>query len=614
MGKANKRILSFILVITMVLSLCACGKNDNNSNQASPGDASSTFSYNEVKDIPDTPEASREQKRFDEYTDSLFKELVTENTLILHYTVAHPEKMGISATKVSFGEAYTGEESFAKNRERYSNYLTEVDSFEPELLTTDQQLTLNVLKSSLENEIASYDFPYYYEPFAYTSGFQVNFPIDMAEYIFYDEDDVNDYLKLLELCPEYFDQLLTYEQDKSKKGLFMSRTSADSVIEQCEKFIENPEHNLIIDTFNERIGKVDGISEAEIEEYKKKNHDAVINCVIPAYKKTINTFKMLRTTGKNDKGLAGLPDGKSYYNLLLKSKVGLEMTGDEVAAYLDEQIDSIMEETRQISVDHMEDFLNYYNEYDQFYDDVEPKAAIDGFASMFADKFPDMHTIDFTISPVHDSLVDIVSPAFYMIPPIDEATTNVIHTNMESENAGSLWSTLAHEGIPGHMYMYNYFIRTNPAHVRSILNFTGYSEGWATYTEIMSFDYFDYEKETYGKIEALNTKLNLVISTRIGVGVNYEGWDIEQTEEYLSKLGLDGEVAKQLYDYVVAEPCNYEMYCMGWLQFERLRELAKTSLGNKYDEKNFHKAVLDAGPCQFKYLEEKVNKYIDAVK
>ena len=115
-------------------------------------------------------------------------------------------------------------------------------------------------------------------------------------------------------------------------------------------------------------------------------------------------------------------------------------------------------------------------------------------------------------------------------------------------------------------------------------------------------------------MERINGQLNILVSARVEIGVNYEGWTVEETANYLTQAGFDGSVAQDIFDYVIAEPANYQMYCMGWLEFERLRDMAEEQLGGKFNEKVFHQVLLDAGPCQFKFVEQKVQKYIDAVK
>ncbi|MCM1271962.1 MAG: DUF885 domain-containing protein [Clostridium sp.] len=626
----TKKIISVLLVSALTLSLAGCGKKDDTASSDDPitttADAQiiSTntdpvpdvpyVEYVEEKENPDSEEALAEQQKFEDYLAKNFEDTVTQDTVTLHYSLAYPEKMGIEAPEVTYGDVNMDEEALAEEEQETKDSIAELEAINPDLLTTDQQFTYNILMEYLQTSLLSYENIYLYEPFAYTSGIQSNLPITISEYKFYDRDDVDDYIRLLQITPDYITPLLEFEQIKSDKGLFMSSNSASEVIRQCNEFIAEPEKNLLIETFNDRIGDVAGLSDEEIESYKQANHDAVINNVIPTYEAIISKFEELQDTGKNDLGLCNFDGGKEYYEYLLKSKVGSTHSADEICTLLDERINATMEDLTTLAMGNYDDIMSYYDEYENFYQDVDPKETIEFFEEAFSKRFPEIPEIDFTITPVHDSLVDMVSPAFYMTPPLDAYEDNVIHTNMESDGAGALWSTLAHEGVPGHMYQFVYFLSGSPTPLRTLLNFNGYQEGWASYVEMMSFDYYDFSKDTYAEVERINTKLNLLLSARIDIGVNYEGWTKDETADFLNNNGFNGAAAQDIIDYVVAEPCNYQMYCIGWLEFQLLRELAETELGDKFNERNFHQVVLDAGPCQFKFVKEKVEKYIDATK
>ena len=301
----------------------------------------------------------------------------------------------------------------------------------------------------------------------------------------------------------------------------------------------------------------------------------------------------------------------------MEDYVGTDKTPEEVIAALDKAIEDNMSEM------YSEVFGNYseYEAYAQamengdLYEELDYKETVEFFESAVDDRFPEIPEIEFKVTPVHKSLENIVSPAFFMTPPIDAYENNSIYVNKGSSDNNSLWSTLAHEGVPGHMYQFVYYLSSDPEPIRSVMDFGGYQEGWATYVEMMSFEYYDkYEDPSYAYFEEINHKLNLLVSARVEIGVNYEGWTVEDTEKYLTENGFNPEVAKDIMDYVVAEPANYQMYCTGWLEFEELKEHAKEELGDKFDEKEFHKAVLDAGPCQFYVLRKEVDKYIARVK
>ncbi len=589
--KKLKRFTAIALVVAMTFSMAGCEKSKNSSS------------------------AKNEQEKFDTYLQESFEESVTDDTVTLHYSIAHPENYGITPPEVTLGEFDISEEAMAEEVAEIKEEMAELKAFDYELLTDDQQLTYDILIDLLETNLLSYDNPYLYEPFAYTSGLQSNLPITMSEYTFYDEDDVKDYIALLNLIPDYYQQCLDFEKIKSEKGFFMSDTSADEVIRQCEEYIADPENNLLIATFNDRIGDVPGMTSEKIADYKKQNHDAVINSVVPAYENVIDTFTALKGTGKNDLGLVHLEGGKEYYQYLLKSKVGTDKTPDEIIEKLDAEIEEVMGELYGIAMVNYDAYMGYMEDFEKLYEDLDTEETIRYFEDMCVDKFPQIPEINFTVTPVHKSLEGIVSPAFYMTPPMDDYENNSIYINEGSDGSSGLWSTLAHEGIPGHMYQFVYFLSNDPEPIRTLLSFNGYAEGWATYVEIMSYGYYtEYADESYADIEAINTKLNLLVSARIEIGVNYEGWTLEETANYMNTSGFDGSAAKDIMDYVIAEPGNYQMYVMGWLEFEELREYAMEELGDKFNEVEFHKVLLDAGPCQFYILEDLVKDYVKEAK
>lgn len=620
MRKFKKNATVAFLAVSMLL--CAgCGNSNNTvtDEEATAGEASTATDSDTEKDEssspvmaePSSPEALAEQENFSAYLYDSFKESVTSDTITLHYNVAHPENYDITMDEVTYGDTDISEEANAENVEELNNELDELEDFNYDFLTSEQQFTYDILHDVLETNIESYDFNYMYEPFSYTSGLQSNLPITLAEYTFYDSDDVDDYLELLTLTPEYVQSWLDYEQEKIERDLFMNSNSANEVIRQCSEYIASPEENLLIETFNDSIEEVDGLTDEQIETYKQTNHDAVINYIIPAYENIISFFTANKNEGKNELGLVYYDNGKEYYEYLLKSDVGTDKTPDEIIELLENRIDEVMSEYYSVAMSNYDAYTQYFDDSENIYGDIDPKETIEYFETAMSDRFPDIPDIDFTVEKVHESLEDIVSPAFYMTPPLDGYESNSIYTNLDSDGAGSIWSTLAHEGVPGHMYQFVYFLSHNPEPIRVVLNFSGYQEGWATYVEQMAFDYYDdYEYDIYGDLERINSELSLLISARVEIGVNYEGWTLDETSDYLTENGFNGDAAGDIMDYVIAEPVNYQMYVTGWLEFEELRSLAQDELGDDFDESEFHEVILDAGPCQFYLLRERVEDYI----
>lgn len=129
-----------------------------------------------------------------------------------------------------------------------------------------------------------------------------------------------------------------------------------------------------------------------------------------------------------------------------------------------------------------------------------------------------------------------LSPAFYLIPPIDDTAHNVIYINPASNyNALELYTTLAHEGYPGHLYQTVTFEEHNTEPLRSILSFGGYTEGWATYVEMYSFSTWA-ENPTLASLYQKDRSLMLGIASLLDIGIHYHGYSRSQVAQFLSKF------------------------------------------------------------------------------
>jgi uncharacterized protein (DUF885 family) len=439
-----------------------------------------------------------------------------------------------------------------------------------------------------------------------TTGINTQLPVLLAEYHFFEKADLEDYIGVLKSVPAYFDELTAFEREKADRGLFMPDRTADHVIKQCEDFAKSPEDNLLLAAFEENIAEIEWLSEEEKADYKEANRDGVLNYVVPAYKKLAQDLRALKGTGVAAGGLARYPNGREYYAELLKDEVGFSLTPEEAEELLLEKYDEYWDEIWAIVSDNEE----IWDELDALqYPENEPDAILKYLQTAIADEFPDLGPVQYAVKKVDASLEDSSSPAFYLTPPIDDMDNNVIYINEAAvaNDAADIFTILAHEGFPGHLYQTNYFMKSDPAPVRNLLPYTGYSEGWATYVEMQSFQLAGFS-EDLAAIEKRDSAMMLILYEYIDIGVNYYGWDMEQTGAALEEFGYPASAAEVMFDAVADEPAMYAPYTFGFLAFEAMREKAEAALGKRFDAKEFHQFILETGPADFDLL----NEYEDA--
>lgn len=547
---------------------------------------------------------------FDQFINSIFIKEVQSDSITLNYTLAHPEHYGIKNTNPTFG-SYTIED-MEKELALSENYYTKLKTFAYSSLTEEQQQTYDVLEKYLSLDKKAGEFLLYNEALSPTTGIQAQLPVLLAEFNFYTKEDIETYLNLLPQIYDYFKQIAEFEQEKSKAGLFMSDQTADDICKQCNDFIQDKENNYLINIFNDKIEDFKDVSTEKKESWKLQNKKAITDFVIPAYEFLSKTLETLKESGINKKGLCYFPEGKNYYEYLVAISTGSDRSITNLKKLVNSYLRNSVTKMSEIAASDS----SIYKEIENIeYPEKEPAKIIEYLQNNISKDFPALQTVQCTIKYVHPSLQDSLSPAFYLSPPIDDFEKNNIYINRsESYALTNLFTTLAHEGYPGHLYQNVYYRRQNPHPVRTLLSFSGYSEGWATYVELYSYHLANLPENIVTMLEN-NMIATLCMYARTDIGIHYDGWDNKQTSYYLNQFGItDTTTIEDIYNFIVAEPTNYLKYTIGYLEFMELREKAKDKLNDKFILKDFHQFLLEIGPANFSTIEKHMNSWIKSQK
>ena len=533
--------------------------------------------------------------------EQLFQEQVSSCQLDFHYLLRHPENYGISAAEHSF--APVSLEAMQENRQIRHDLRQKLDTFTPELLTEQQKITLHILNSFLNTESLSEGLELYYQPLSPTLGIQAQLPVLLCEYAFYEKKDVEEYLSLLENIDEYYQEILSFEQEKAKAGLMMSDSSIDHVIESCESYLLIPGNNFLTDSFNQKIDQLSQLTDEEKIAYKERNNQLLEESFVPAYQTLIDGMTALKGTGTNDLGMCGYPDGKKYYKYLVYSNTGTSYSSvEELIAAVEKTITKKLKETSSILKEHpeLENQLDTYH-----FRQTEPVSMLEELKTMTAKDFPALPECSYTLKAVPKALELSLSPAFYLTSPIDDVQNNIIYINHNPQyTSESLYPTIAHEGYPGHLYQNVYFHSSDVSNLRKILSFSGYSEGWAAYVEHLSYTLDNGLDSNLGKLLSSNSMATLGIHAYLDLAVNYLGWDLEKVSKYLSQFYSDpAPVSKAMYETMVENPANYLSYFVGAMEIQNMRQKAEKSLGDDFDPTEFHRFILDMGNAPYDVIQ-----------
>lgn len=583
--------------------------------------------------------SSLKQKKFDQFLDSCFKEYATQNTITLHFKLSDPAAYGIrEETSPTYGSLSSDTQK--KDCERSKELLQKLYTFPTSSLTKKQKLTWQIFQDYLNESIMSEKYILYSCPFG-TNGLQSQIPVTLSEYRFDDEKDVKDYLSLVNQIPDLFTQILDFEKERKNAGIISPDFVISDTIDQINQFLNaSEETNLLIESFDERLHSVDFLSDDQKESYIANNRLLVTSKVLPAYKSLKSSLQNDRNpadtaaeshsqsaseqttaasapntdnsdNNRSKERLCQYKNGQDYYRFLLMSNVGTDLSPEECITALESQLKDTVKEISSLTGSNE----NLYTEYLSAVPSLsEPKEIMETLKEDSLVDFPKINNVSCQLKNVPDALSGTSACAFYLIPPIDSKKDNIIYINKARVDSNEMFSTLAHEGYPGHLYQTNYFASTNPSPLRTFLHCNGYDEGWGTYAQLYSYNFMEFkdvDEKTQGQLRQLyrdNDLLSLSLSSLSDLYVNYKNYDENALTEYLKAYGIDKTAARKLYRYVIENPTNYLSYSIGYYELNQLEQNMASTLGKSFKISYFHEAVLNVGSCNFSILRQEIEK------
>ena len=558
-------------------------------------------------------QTSLKQKEFDRFLNSCFREYAAENTVTLHFKLSNPSAYGIK-TPVSPTYGDLSSDALKKNCSRSKELLQKLYTFPTSNLTKKQKLTWQIFQDYLNESIMNEKYILYSSPLG-TNGLQSEIPVTLSEYRLDNEKDIKDYLSLVNQVPELFTQILDFEQERRNAGLISPSFVISDTIDQIDQFLNaSEENNPLIQSFENRLTEVESLSKDQKASYIANNRLLVTDKVLPAYKSLKTSLQAYTNDSKNTsfkERLCEYKNGQDYYKFLLMSNVGTDFSPEDCITILESQLKNTVKDISSLTTKNKDLYTEYLSATPAL---SAPKEIMNTLKNVSLIDFPEIKNISCQLKNVPDALSGTSACAFYLVPPIDSTKDNIIYINKSRVDSNELFSTLAHEGYPGHLYQTNYFLTTNPSPLRTFLHCAGYDEGWGTYAQLYSYNFIEFknvDEQTTKQLRQLyrdNDLLSLSLSSLCDLYVNYKNYDENALANYLQTYGIDKDSAQNLYRYVIENPTTYLSYSIGCYELDQLKQTMSDSLGKAFKISDFHEAVLNVGSCNFSILRQEIEK------
>lgn len=562
-----------------------------------------------------------------DFSDQLFRYEITQDSITTAYHLRQPERYRIPslpATLSSFDAKEYEQAAASKGNNSIQNLLKQLQQLPHDSLSDSESLCYDLMEQYLSLSGSLQQYPYYESLLGASTGVQVNLPVTLCEYPLTDASSVDTYLHILQQIPDYFNNVIRYETKRTSLGYPVPSFLSLATKQQLQTFLTalKETDNCFTETFSTRIQDMESLSASQKKKYILQNQDIIRTSILPAYE-TLYAYCDRQNASIDSKqadtdtpatpdslidpdtgyGLCSLPAGKDYYSYLVRQATGSSRSITDLITMTDHALQNTLGNVLNIALTDQTAYL-YYCEHplETYYN--SPEAILEALSLMIRKDYPVLKTQPhYVIKQVPKSLAASLSPAFYMIPAMDDYSNNTIYINSlyTNDENGNLFTTLAHEGFPGHLYQTVYFNSTRPSPIRQILDYPGYVEGWASYVEMNIFPYLDYplDGNSLCKLYQSDTIINLALCSRIDLGVNYEGWTLNDTRHFFEENGFRDYYAENVYSYVVESPSNYLSYFIGYLEIEDLKSAYRNLKMENYSDQDFHKHFLDIGPADF---------------
>lgn len=516
-------------------------------------------------------------------------------------------------------------EKFKSDANYERAFLDKLDKIKLSNLNDSDQLNYRLIKTSMEVSLEGRNFPRYYMALNQRGGVQ-----DYYSYgdrlNFSNKTDYEDWFERIKGFNENVKNSLKNNKEGLEMGYTQPKLVTRAVVSQIESLLassmeDHPYYKIFLSA-NEIIG------DEEASEIQSRVKDFIKNELNPSYRKLMTFLKnVYLPNSRNSVGISDVPDGKAWYEYLVKYHTTTDLTPDEIHEIGLKEVARIRSEMEDIIAlveweGDFNSFLRFLRTDPQFYYETGEELLdayramskkIDAFMPSLFNKLP---RAPYGVIPIPMESAPYTTTAYYNAP--SKGRPGYYYANLykpETRPKYEIPVLSVHEAVPGHHHQIALAQELeNVPKFRNHLSFTSFVEGWGLYSEQLGENMGLYD-DPYDKFGQLTYDMWRAIRLVVDTGMHYKGWSREEAVElFLQNTAKTPQDINNEVDRYIAWPGQALAYKIGQLKIMELRDKAKEELGEKFDLKDYHDFILSFGSIPMNILEEKVNEFIENKK
>ena len=505
-------------------------------------------------------------------------------------------------------------------------------------LTDVQKITKKIAIFDLENNLKELkEFPYLDYPLNQIGGIHLNtieFMSDMHPVR--TKSEANDFIKRVELIKDVYEGTLKDLEKQANSGIYPPEFVYGHVINQLNDFINYSfEEHPLYTQFMMKVKELN-ITDKELDDFDKRIKKAIEDSVTPGFKLLLGFMERTKKNANKNHGIWSQPGGDDYYKLRIRTYTTTDYTPEFIHQTGLSEVERITNRMREILTSLGYDtsksvgqLMNELNENPDFlYADTPDRKEIivNDYTEMvneaievMTEYFHTMPKSDVVVKAVPEYSEQTAAGGYYQAPALDGSRPGVFYANLydiKQTPTYSMRTLTYHEATPGHHHQIAHSLENESLTLYRRFGYgtSAFSEGWALYAEQLALE-AGLAENPYDELGILQSEIFRAVRLVVDTGMHYKKWTREEAMKYMKSItGMsDTEVRVEIERYIVW-PGQALSYKVGMLKMLELRDKAKNELGDKFNIKDFHSAVLDHGNPPLFIVEEMVNKMIEEAK
>ncbi|MDO6566454.1 DUF885 domain-containing protein [Alteromonas sp. 1_MG-2023] len=515
----------------------------------------------------------------------------------------------------------------ATQNQQWQAYSKALKAYSKENLSDEAFISLLMQQYRLENYISQYHFRAYLVPINSEYGFHGAMASLPNLSTFKTVEDYQAYISRLTALKPYFEQQITYMRQGLKEGYTQPKVVLKGFENAVAAYIvDDVTKSGFYEPFTQFSKHIDTSQQAAL---KQQGQKAIAASVMPAYQAFYDFMVEEYIPGARAAIAANeWPDGKAYYANRAKHYTTTDMSPEDIHALGLKEVKRIRSEMQNV-VDSLEfdgsinDFITFLREDSQFYatsaEELLKEASF--IAKKMDAKLPSLFEYlprtPYGVAPVPDSIAPKYTTGRYIHPSRDDQP-GYYWVNTYALDKRPLYALPAltlHEAVPGHHLQISLAAELeNLPMVRRNTYISAFGEGWGLYSEFLGIEAGIYE-DPYDNFGRLSYEMWRACRLVVDTGMHTMGWSRDRAVDFMmSNTALSEHNVNTEIDRYISWPAQALSYKIGEIKIKALRKKAETALGQHFDVRKFHRAVLENGSIPLFILEQKINQFIEEQK